>query len=248
MRFFEKHIGEKNARLLGYILDAHDEMPNAKVRPAVLILPGGGYHRTSEREAEPIAMEFLAMGYHAFVLHYSVKEDSLFPRPLDEAEACLRLIRENAEDWGVIPDKIAAIGFSAGGHLCAALGTLATERANALLLVYPCTLPSISPILAHPIPDVAAAVDENTPPAFIASTWEDNLVPIEHSLAFANAMDAKNRPCEVHLFLKGIHGLSLANDVTGKGEPWLLNENFAKWMPLCKDFLHVVFGKFPMLR
>ncbi len=105
------------ARLVTYIQDDSDALA-VRQRPLVLLCPGGGYGRTSDREAESIALQFLAMGYHAAVLRYSCAP-SRYPTALLELAASVRLIRENAEQWHVSPGKIVIQGCSAGGHLAA---------------------------------------------------------------------------------------------------------------------------------
>ena len=141
-------LGAGAAHLEAYWLKDSAEFQTDKPRPAVIVCPGGGYMGTSDREAEPIALRFLAHGFHAFVLRYSVQ--TLFPAPMLELAQAVKLIRENAKDWLVDPDQIAVCGFSAGGHLAASLGvfwdkTFITEplgaraeqiRPNALLLCY----------------------------------------------------------------------------------------------------------------
>ena len=122
------------ATLTAYLLDTSREMPNMTDRPAVLVIPGGGYYMCSDREAEPIAMAFAVHGYNTFVLRYTVGEGKDFKMPLADAEEALALIRERAEEWRVIKDKIAAIGFSAGAHLAAALSTLSSTIPNACIL------------------------------------------------------------------------------------------------------------------
>lgn len=106
---------EKHTRLVGLIQDndAELEMVRWKKRPALLVLPGGGYHFISEREGEPIALRFAARGYQTFVLRYSlgcVGDDAC----RDALEA-MRLIRANAEDWHVDPEKVAVAGFPRAG-------------------------------------------------------------------------------------------------------------------------------------
>lgn len=108
------------AKLTTYIQDYSEEIAIAD-RPLVLVCPGGGYEWTSEREGEPLAMQFLAMGYHAAVLKYSCAP-AVFPTALTELAYCVRLIRQNAAMWHVNPDKIIVLGCSAGGHLAASLG------------------------------------------------------------------------------------------------------------------------------
>ena len=92
-----------------------------KLRPAMLVLPGGGYCFVSPREGEPIAQAYLARGYHAFVLDYSVFP-ARFPVALREAAMAMAYIRGNAEAFAI--RKVAAVGFSAGGHLCGTLGMM----------------------------------------------------------------------------------------------------------------------------
>lgn len=153
--------------LTTYILDNSLEFNNGRRRPAVLIMPGGGYLGVSAREAEPIAMRFAARGYHAFVLHYATlytsfphdsevqpvqnRFASFFPQPMLDAAAALRLIRQHADAWLVEPAQIAVCGFSAGGHLAASIGTMWHEafisdklggpsadfKPDALILAYP---------------------------------------------------------------------------------------------------------------
>ena len=112
----------KNVHLDCYLAKPSPEMPNF-VRAAMLVLPGGAYMMTSDREADPIARVYFARGMQVFVLRYSVGADAVYPRPLVEASLAVKYIRDNAERFGIDPHRVYAVGFSAGGHLCAALGT-----------------------------------------------------------------------------------------------------------------------------
>lgn len=105
------------ARLITYIQDSSDALA-LRERPIVLLCPGGGYERTSDREAEPMALQFLAMGYHAAVLRYSCAP-SRYPTALLELAASVQLIRQHAAQWHVARDKLVIQGCSAGGHLAA---------------------------------------------------------------------------------------------------------------------------------
>ncbi len=109
-----------DAKLVVYIQDHSADIDIAS-RPMVLICPGGGYGFTSDREAEPLAMQFLAMGYHAAVLRYSCAP-AIFPTALTELAYSIRLIRQNREEWHVAPGQVIVLGCSAGGHLAASLG------------------------------------------------------------------------------------------------------------------------------
>lgn len=94
-----------------------DAMPTVKQRPLVLVVPGGGYNHVSPREGDPVALQFAAAGYHTAVLTYSVGEGARDYRPLRQLSEALGLLRQHAEEWHILPDKIAVCGFSAGGHL-----------------------------------------------------------------------------------------------------------------------------------
>lgn len=113
---------EKEGRLYTYLWDSSEELALGKKRPLILLCPGGGYQRTSDREAEPMALTFMAMGYHVAVLRYSCGEDVHYPTALLQLAKSVAMVREHAEEWGVQKDKIIVQGSSAGGHLAASLG------------------------------------------------------------------------------------------------------------------------------
>ena len=234
------NLTNESVTLTSYILDSSREMEYLKIRPAVLICPGGGYRFCSDREAEPIAMSFLSMGYNAFILRYSLNENAAFPKPLEDAEEALDLIIENAEMWNIDAEKIAVCGFSAGGHLAAALSVMGKVRQAATILGYPCISEDIcnSDVLAVPVPELYTRVDEKTPPAFIFSTANDNCVPVRSSLDYAGALNSRNISYELHIFRNGGHGLSTADYVTcDKNE----NRDVSAWIPMCKSWLRAVF-------
>lgn len=112
-------------RLITYIQDHYEEI-NIDKRPIVLICPGGGYSYTSVREGEALAMQFLAMGYHAAVLKYSCAP-ARYPVALTELATAVALIREHAGEWHVDSDAVIVLGSSAGGHLAASIGVLWKE-------------------------------------------------------------------------------------------------------------------------
>ncbi len=245
MKVFTLALKNEGVTLTAYLPDSSSEMPHMSSRRAILVIPGGGYRMCSDREAEPVAFKFLAKGYAAFILRYSLCENAEFPKPLNDAEEALSVIRQNAAEWGVNPEKIAAIGFSAGGHLTAMLSVAGRERPNAQILGYPCILEKISDILAKPIPGADKLVDEKTPPAFIFASAEDNVVPIENSLKYAGVLDQHGIPFEMHIFQKGYHGFSTAEEsVYDKDEHRAYNEDAAAWVDLCLRWLDKLFGRY----
>lgn len=238
MKIFTEYFNEdKNVSLTAYLLDDSTEMPNLNVRPAMLVIPGGGYGMCSDREAEPIAMLYALEGYHTFVLRYTVGrrgEGYSFDEPLADAERAMKYIRDNASSFGVDPNKIAAIGFSAGGHLCSAIGTLGENKPNALILAYPCILSDIGEVLQCDVPSTNEYVTDKTPPTFIFHAVDDTLVPIKNSLAFASALAENGVDFEMHLFEKGGHGFSLATPSVCMGN---FNPDAYKWADLSINWL-----------
>ncbi len=121
---FKKEIqvaeSQEYARLTTYLLDLTPKF-SVQERPLVLVCPGGGYHFTSEREGEIVALQFNAMGYHAAVLNYSCAP-AQFPTALLELSKSVAYLRAHAKEWLIDPDRIVVLGFSAGGHLTASLG------------------------------------------------------------------------------------------------------------------------------
>ena len=167
---------------------------------------------TSDREAEPIAMQFLAAGFNAFVLRYSVKP-SIFPVALLEAAEAMRRIRTHADEWHCDADAIAMIGFSAGGHLAAypvvTSGPLAHRGSFDALLgdrkADPEALDAVS---------IEKHIDAKTPPVFVWHTVPDDCVPYENTLMLVDACKKAGVSVEAHLFPSGGHGLSLGTAET----------------------------------
>ena len=231
-----------------------------RIRPAMLIMPGGGYEMISEREAEPIALKYLGEGFSSFVLSYSLK--TKYPAPLIEAMLAVAYIRDNAEIFDIDKNKVCAIGFSAGGHLAGLLATLYPKEAefvkmpyvhvavNAVILAYSDVSfteyyhegtrygitggdESLYRYLS-----VEKRVDENTAPAFIWQTFEDGCVPVENALILANAYKEFKVPFSLHIFEKGGHGLSTADKETCDlrvGQEYV--KSVAKWFDLSIDWL-----------
>lgn len=218
-----------------------DKLPQDQLRPAIVIFPGGGYAHCSLREGERIALGYNAAGFQAFVVNYALAPNR-HPEPIYDAAAAIKLVRENAPAWNIDPEKIAVIGFSAGGHLAASISTLwnnpkifteeeikkALHKPNASILSYPVIT---SGEFAHKgsfinllgedaskemleLMSLEKQVNENTPPAFLWHTYEDLCVPVENSLLYAKALSKYRIPCEMHILPKGGHGLSRISDET----------------------------------
>jgi acetyl esterase/lipase len=225
-------------------------MPFNEKRKAILVVPGGGYSFCSDREGEPIALTYVTAGFNAFVLTYSVssKGDVRWPIPLIDASSAMKFIRDHAEEFHIDPDYVFVVGFSAGGHLAASLGTLwdndeieaflnmekGYNKPTGMILSYPVISGleyahrgSFDNILGERKDDEEARrelslelrVDEKTVPAFIWTTATDTVVPPQNSIMFAQSLAEKGIPFEMHVYPKGGHGSSLANPIVGWGAP-----------------------------
>ncbi|WP_316670897.1 alpha/beta hydrolase [uncultured Propionibacterium sp.] len=234
-------LGGSDATLTCYVHGRAPKLANVGTRPAVLVLPGGGYEHCSDRESEPVALALAGAGYHTFVLRYSVADAGTWPNPLRDAETALAVIAGRAGEWGVDADRIAMLGFSAGGHLAASTALLGARRPAALLLGYAVTTTETLR-LCHPgvraAPDLLAAVDGSCPPAFIFHTCDDDVAPVTDSLSLAERLAAARVPFELHVFPTGVHGLSLATGLTSTGRPEMVNPSVARWLGLAVDWLH----------
>lgn len=229
-----------------------------RIRPAMLVVPGGGYAHVSSREKEQVALQFLADGYNAFTLEYTVGETVSYPYQLIEGAMAMVYIRENAETQNTDASHVGAIGFSAGGHLTAMLATLFDQevvkeflgdkaslcRPDAVVLSYPVitsneyahrgSLDRISGKDAklEKFLSLENRVTENSSPAFIWSTVQDDAVPCENSFLMASAYRKVKVPFELHILTYGNHGLSIATQETNSPLPYV-----AKWYGLAKEWL-----------
>lgn len=255
----------KGGKLTAYLHDPDDEYIFRGIRPAILILPGGGYQKLAGREKDPVAFEYFAEGFNTFVLEYSIQEyapglEPLGLQPLKEASEAIIRIRENGLSWNTNPNQIAVLGFSAGGHLAASCATLwdcdelkaefdtkgGMNRPDAVILCYAVTLtgkfghaismrnlagegdPSLYNVVEH--------IGKHTPPAFLWTTVEDELVPVENTLMFAQGLQKNGIPYELHIYPHGRHGLTLGKLETNEDHPHL-----ATWVDLSKMWLSELF-------
>ena len=223
-----------SGKLTCWCVATPDSVSRKRQRPAVLILPGGGYDHISARESGPIALQFMAQGYAAFSLEYSVAPNG-FPTPLREAAMAMRYIRENAENFEINPNMVAAIGFSAGGHLCGLLGTMydcsevsdlgdaSQLRPDALGLCYPVAISwgkthngSFENLAKDNAPlirrlSLDQLVRSDMPPVFLWHTRNDPIVPCRNSLLLSVALEEAGVPFALYIYRNGPHGLATAN-------------------------------------
>ena len=228
------------AKLTVYVQDYTDSIAIEK-RPMILICPGGGYAYTSDREAEPIALAFMAAGFHTAILRYSCAP-ARYPVALCEVSRCFKILRDNAKEWHIDTDKIMIMGFSAGGHLAANYccewhnddfaGRYVADdvnelKPNGLILGYPVITSgrfahrgSFENLLGEKEKELSSKVslenqvNEYVPKTFIWATFTDGSVPVENTLLFATALKENNINTEMHVFPVGGHGLALSNELT----------------------------------
>lgn len=246
MKIQEILLQPNNARLTCYLQDKSPEMTTADIRPAMLVFPGGGYFMCSDREAEPIALAYLAEGFNAFVLCYSTGIDTPWEKSYADGVAAIGYIRSHAEEFGIDPQKLAVAGFSAGGHMAASMGTVSADKPNAMVLGYPVIMEEMGPPVGKAIAACDKAVSDTTPPAFIFATSDDNIVPIENSLRFASALAAHDIYFEMHIYPMGEHGFSTGKAAHANGNPGTVNKDAQQWLPASIRFLQHVFGDFPI--
>lgn len=205
----------------------------------MIIFAGGAYEHRALHESKGYAEFLNENGIAAFVVDYRVSP-SHFPAPLADARRAVRFVRRNAERFGVVKDKIAVMGSSAGAHLAALVSNYREELPgvqddlegescfpNAQILCYPVIhvtadfghVGSGENLLGERYEELKekfnldTLVTEQTPPAFLWHTFSDSGVPVLNSLAYVAALHAKGVPAELHVFPRGPHGMGLA-DVT----------------------------------
>lgn len=265
------HGMEAVGNLYTYFLDSSIEMrPNEK-RPVILMCPGGGYEMTSDREAEPMAMQFLAMGYHVAILRYSVCPVRYPAALLQVAESVLYL-KEHADEYHIDPEKIVVQGCSAGGHLAANYGiawnspflTKLMGMENdpeplcvaGLLLCYPVITSgekaheeSFRNLLGEQYEEkkeelsLENQVTPDTPPTFLWHTATDETVPVENSLYFFQSCLQQGVSAELHIYPVGGHGLSLANEETCRANGIGVQKECQSWISLAQTWLEEILIK-----
>jgi acetyl esterase/lipase len=227
---------------------------------AMVICPGGGYASLADHEGAVYATWLTNQGIAAFVLKYRLGSAGYrHPIEMQDAARAIRLVRSRAAEWKLDPARVGIIGSSAGGHLASTLMTQfdsgkpgdpdpierQSSRPDIGVLVYPVI--TMKPPFAHrgsrdlllgrdaPADLVELLSNElhvtkDTPPCFIFHGYDDRTVPVENSLAFAEAMRQAHVPVELHLYANGAHGIGLGSK---SFEP----EKFHPWVQECELWL-----------
>ena len=241
------------------------EISLSRKRPSILILAGGGYSFVSFREQESVALKFLSNGFNAFILNYSCYPNA-YPNAFNESAMAMAYIRKNCGELNAIEDKVASIGFSAGGHLLGCLSTAYNTdktdflgkdkrqvRPDASLYIYPVVTcgekghkGSFENLLGDSLNElkkyfsIENNVHKDCPPAFILSTFNDNSVPVLNSLLLANAYEKNGVPFELHVFEKGLHGASTGEIQSSKAKSldyYDLSSYYKKWTDMAISWL-----------
>ena len=223
---------------------------------AIVICPGGGYSGLAfQHEGVQVAKWFSSIGITAFLLKYRLPSDMIMKDrsigPLQDVQEAIRMVRRNAQEWNVDPNKVGVMGFSAGGHLASTASTKYDEkvytpidelsaRPDFSILIYPV----ISMHIGHEdskrklIGEDAnlemidrfssdLQVNKKTPPAFLVHSIDDDVVRVENSIRYVLALKEHNVPGELHIYEKGGHGYGLGrkDDTTNQWpkacEAWL---------------------------
>lgn len=253
--------GELDCLLMDYPCPGEREWK----RPAVIVLPGGGYWRISQSEGDPIAAAFMAMGFQTFVLRYlCVQQGVRYPEQLLEAASAADYVRKHAKEFNVNEKEIFVVGSSAGGHLATNLSVsheLASKLAGKELDCKPTAVGLAYPVIAYNYGhtdsfnnllqgyseeekkevlaqlNLDTLVTADTPPTFIWCTAEDTIVPPENTIRYTLALMKAGVPYESHIYPIGPHGLS-----TASVELWPFAGDIPKvanWIKDCAAFFHM---------
>jgi acetyl esterase/lipase len=257
--YVEKHEGYSVSLVTDPTITPYFPEKGKATGTAIIIFPGGSYiNLATGHEGEAIAQAFNKVGVTAFVVKYRLPSDAIMVDktigPLQDAERAIQIVRQRAAEWGVNPAKVGIIGFSAGGHLASTLDThfdkvvIANKdnislRPDFAMLIYPVI--SFGPyahaysrenlIGKNPSPETLELysnekqVTANTPPTFLVHAEDDDVVPVQNSLLFYDALLKNKVKAEMHLFQEGGHGFGLDNSKSkDKWFDWAanwLNEN-----------------------
>lgn len=184
-----------------------------KPLPIIVICPGGAYSWRSDREGEPVAKAFRSAGFHAAVLHYDVEPDVLEDGPLLDLSAAVRYLRTHAQEF----------------YPVVTAGPFAHRM----------SMQRLTPDTAQQLDySLETKVTRDTPPTFLWHTMTDHSVPVQNSLLFASALLEHEVSCEVMLFPRGEHGLSLATkEVENESHQGIADVHIARWFDQCRDWI-----------
>ncbi len=253
--FLRKAINE-NAYVELYLLDTvYDDNNQKDSLPILLVLPGGGYRYTSNREAQPIALAANSRNMHAAVLHYTNLENDInidMDQLTEEVRSTIDLISTYAKEKFVDMNKLSLIGFSAGGHLAATCNNRLNDLIYKVVLAYPAVgfsqNSSSNVINLEHLDEVGRAgaklflqdpmleIDNNCKDTFIWMTYTDDVVSADGVLRYAQKLREFNVPLELHFFGHGGHGLSLAKENTAVF-PEQVVPRISKWFDLMDSWL-----------
>lgn len=233
-------------------------------RPAILVLPGGSYKFVSPYEAEPVALYYFQKGFNAFVLDYDVLPHT-YPYTLEQAAMAMMYIRKTAQETDTLENCVAAVGFSAGGHLLGCISVLTDDpairrlfgdewkkvRPDASVYGYAVVyddhegegpVDSIDNFCNGKLDRKEYQYDDKVSsacsPAFIWTTSDDNSVPVSNSVRLYEAYVSAGVAAELHIFREGNHGLSVCGpEVQRSTQHSDLLAHVGKWLDLSVEFL-----------
>lgn len=263
------------AELITYAPDNFPELGPNRLRSALIICPGGGYHLLSDREGEPVALRFAGLGHAAFILKYHVAPQGRWPIPQRQLLAAIAYVRDHWERYHIDPHAVIVMGFSAGGHLAGSAGLMwnkqeiyrplrrrpAAFRPDGAVLCYPVVTSgpaahrgSMENLLGDRYDELLELVSlenrvtKNAPPFFLWHAADDTCVPVENSLLLDRALRARGVPSELHVYPSGGHGQSLADHtVFAPDELWRVSAIGAVWVTHCAAWLHRNFGDYAVV-
>ena len=211
---------------------------------AVVICPGGGYWNLYwQLEGEEVAAWLNSLGITGIILKYRVPRRPDEPRgeparrPLQDAQRAISLIRSKAREWGIAPDRIGMVGFSAGGHLAAATATNFEKRTykpidtidkiscrpDFAILVYSGYLKAKDKDELAP----GLRIPKGTPPMFLAHGGEDLISSPAHSVVMYLALKRAGVPAELHIYAKTAHDFGVRQS----------DRPYSTWTRSCAEWL-----------